>query len=369
LSAMRFYSIFIIAIILPLTVTAQKVKIISVPEPNLFELDSGEHVRLANVRLPNPLYPDSGLHALDRFIQRTIKKYYINKWFEIHYSDFADSSGYPLVHLSQKYPLNTFYLNQYYLQKGYGWYVDNADSLHQEKYKRAAQEAKKYKRGVWNSQQYLPPGLGMYSLSFLAGYLEPDEWEPRTVLNDYTLRFAAAEHRSGLELTANLFTERKTGCLCCECGSYSDYVCPTHTKTFAGYAFSVKAHMVGYLWGFSMGGTYVNVADTYCNESGDYWLLPNLEIKLGLMQKIYLSYSFVDWYRQSLYTIGIHYIFRNPLNRIWLGYSSLDENTRYGFEGQFNPLRNVLVFIQGSYFKEYQNKRLGGRVGFGFVLR
>lgn len=368
---MKQLFIILLLLFLPFILIAQKVKIVRVIEPTLFELNTEEVVRLANIKLPDSLTTDPGLQALRRFSMHFLKNSYHRRWFNIHYSNKSDASGYPLVHLTEKFPLNTFYLNRLLLEKGYGRYVNNADSLFQKKYRQAAFSAKKYKRGLWNPNKYLLSGLGLYSIQLLGGYLEPDHWEKHTVLNDYILRFGPAEQQSGIEVSGYLNTERKTGRFCCDCYYPDDYVIPSRTETFFSYGFSIKGHIIEKYGGMSIGMTYLNQEDKYCSESFDSILFPQLGFKLGWMQKVYLSLNLADIDRLSVLTIGINYIFKNPLNCTWIGYDTYDNDThmRYGFETQFNPWKNFLVMVQGGRFDDQYQTRYGGRIGLGWVLR
>ena len=365
---MKYIFILLLIIFIPLFLSAQKVKIVKVVEPTLFVLNTGEWVRLANIQTPDSLSTNPGIRAVRGLSLSFIKKDYRKKWFQVHYSGQVDSSGYPLVHLTQKYPLNTFYLSAAILRHGYGYYINNADSLYQKKYRRAAIEAKKHKRGVWDPDKYILKGLADYSIQLLGGYIEPEYDGEHQVLNDYTLRLTPAKHQSGLELSANLFSERRTGWLCCEC--YFPDIEPTiSTQTYYGHVFSFKAHFIGTYLGFTLGMNYINLEKQFCHEGLGHIAFPTIGFKIGLMKKVYLSLSLYNYYRRSLMTLGLNYIFKNPANRIWLGYGDTEKSQNYGFEAQLNPFGNLLLIVQGGYFKEEYQNRLGGRVGLGWVLR
>lgn len=366
MSLMRLFFIFIIAIFLPLTLTAQKVKIIAVPEANLFELNTGEKVRLANIRLPNPLSADSEFGLMHRIIQISIEKDYKNKWFEIHHTGFTDSSGYPLVHLKRKYPLNTFYLNQYYLQKGYGWYVSNADSLYQKKYKRAAQDAKKYKRGVWNPQEFKPLALSDYAVSFLYGYLKHNDMEDKTTFEEFMIRIAPAKNISGFEVKGAVFYKQESRYVCCTDNGI-DFTERYVTEETRGYSISGVFHGYARWAGFSIGATFFRVNDEYYYERNNSIFIPHLSAKAGWMEKIYFSFSLWDYYRISEYTAGVNYIFDNSVNRLWIGIGRYQEVRNCGFELDYNVLWKFILHVQGGYLLKDKPEFMG-RIGLGIFL-
>jgi len=189
------------------------------------------------------------------------------------------------------------------------------------------------------------------------------------VLNDYTLCFALAEHRTGLEVSANLYSVRETSCFCCECNYEYMEKPPIRTRTFYDYALSFKGHIVGRYVGFSIGMNLITMGNQYCHEGSDLFVFPTFELKTDILDKVYISVSLMDYYRRSIVITGINYIFSNPLNRIWLDYGTLDKDRHFGFESQLNPFGNLLLLAQGGYFHEEYRDRLGCRIGLGWVLR
>ncbi len=364
---MKFFYYLIWAFLLPQLLSAADFKIVHIRDSNLFELDNGTLVRLANVKVPSVSTIDSNYIYLARFIKKFAKAEYLNHPVSVEYSGEIGSDGYPLVYIFQHYPLETIHINAIYLKKGFGWYVDSTrDTTYRAALRAAALYAKNKKLGIWNPRSFKAMDFSDYALSLFYGYANPRDTFYKTSYGEVLLRWAPAKEMTGLEARANVFFKREQGQLCCEC-SGSEYIPPYRTETSIGYSLSGFFHRTFKWAGFSLGMTYINVKDWYCSEGGDYWVIPSAALKAGWMEKIYLSVSLWDYFRLSEYTVGINYIFSNPFNHLWIGVGSNIDFQNRAFQLDYNIYKNYLLHVQGGCLLKEKTEYYG-RIGFGFIL-
>lgn len=357
---------FLISIFLfPLILSASNLKIVGIRESNLFELEDGTLVRLANVKVPS-VKDDSTFTQLALFIKKYATDAYLNRVVAVEYSGKTDSSGHVLVHLFQHFPLQTLHINIIYLKKGFGWYSKNPPGPYQKELEEAALYARKKKRGVWDVHSFKSKGFSDYALSLFYGYAKPNDTSYNTSFSEMMLRLAPAKEMSGIEAKASVYIKRERGRICCEC-SGDEYIPPYRTETSYVFSLSGKFHKTFKWAAFSLGGTWLYLKDLYCSEAGPYFFIPTVTLKAGWMKKIFLSVSLWDFYRLSTYTLGVNYIFNNPFNRLWIGVGSSSEYKNRAFQLDYNFYKKYLLHVQGGCILKDKTE-FYGRFGFGFIL-
>jgi endonuclease YncB( thermonuclease family) len=131
------------------TISAQYVKVVKILDSNLFELDDGRKIKLAGIDAPQlnnpiPLFAETADAAVayykESLLRRSVALQTISK---------MDSKNYELVYLWLKYPLEDIDLNQRFLERGFGKFINNVDSNK----KTVLIEAEKYAainhNGIW----------------------------------------------------------------------------------------------------------------------------------------------------------------------------------------------------------------------------
>ncbi len=364
---MKFLSYLTLLLLLPQLLSAADFKIVHIRDSNLFELDNGSLVRLANVKVPSVSTADSNFIYLARFIKKYAEAEYLKWPVSIEYSGKRDSSGYALAHIFQFYPFETIHINAVYLKKGFGWYRESpGDTTYRNLYKAAARYAEQNKKGVWNPLSFKSAGFSDYAASAFYGYFKPRDTQYKTSIHEITLRFAPAKEMSGLEAKASVYFKREQGRICCDCPGEA-YIPPYTTETSIVYILSGVFQRTFKWTGFSLGMTYLNSKDTRCSEGMEYFVFPSATVKAGLMEKVYVSFSLWDYFRMSEYTTGITYIFNNPFNRLWIGFGSYSDYKNRTFQLDYNFYKNYLLQVQGGCLLK-EKTEVYGRIGFGFIL-
>lgn len=363
---MKIHLFVFLILLLPFVLSADIYKITDIRDSNLFELSDGSLVRLANVDVPSVQTTDSSLIQWARFIKKYAENEYRSYPVSVEYSGKKDSAGYPLVHMFQRFPLQTLHINLAYLKKGFGRYTANDSGKYDTAYRTAASYAEINKIGVWNLTPFHYPGFTDYALSVFYGYFKPRDTNYKTSYNEFTARFAPAKEMRGLEARATVFIKQETGRLCCECPG-NDYIPPYRTEHSLGFIISGFFHQTFKWAAISMGMNYLNSEDIFCSESSDYFIFPSFAVSAGKMDKIFLSVSVWDSFRLSEYTAGVTYIFSNPFNRLWVGFGSYSGYKKTGFQLDYNFYKNYLLHAQGGYDLK-EKPEAYGRIGFGFIL-
>ena len=146
-----FLFIFIIKSLFP-----QEVEITKIIDSNLFELKNGERIKLANLEIPSIYNPDTLLADFASYVKKFSEDVLLKKQLSLEYAEPVDSTlDVHNVHLYKKYVLNIVDYNEMYLEKGMGKLLEPVGEKYQEKYLKAASEAKEQKRGIWNLKKFV----------------------------------------------------------------------------------------------------------------------------------------------------------------------------------------------------------------------
>ena len=129
----------------------QKAKIEKIIDSNLFELDDGTLIKIANIDVPNINHPNLSLRKVGLKAFEYARQIFLKRSYELTYPNPVKSDTiYRLVYLIKEYPLELRDYTQTYLQKGYGKYINNTNNfVEKEKYLIAENEARDNKKGIW----------------------------------------------------------------------------------------------------------------------------------------------------------------------------------------------------------------------------
>lgn len=165
------FSLLSLLIILPLY--GQETKIVKVLDANLFEIQGGKQIRLANLICPSLTDTDSVQQTLARRIVKYARARILKR--SLRYEPASLPSANVLaVYLFLKYPLQELFVNRRYLKEGFAVF----DSLPPGKYNKLLQKseqwAKKHHRGRWNPELKMRKVNRWHRFRLLAGgYLIP----------------------------------------------------------------------------------------------------------------------------------------------------------------------------------------------------
>lgn len=350
---MRFIIHIIITglLISPQSVLAQTTRVVKIVDSNLFQTEDGEFIRLANVTTPS--IHDSNLvkHKFAAYIIKYAQKKLLSVDLHVEKVQMLMPVKSPQsVHLFYKFAIRTQWFNKIYLEKGFGKFTSTDDSLYFKKYKKAAQIAKKKKRGVWNTQLYKRE-YQTYSIGFDLGMSTKNYSGDEA--KDGLLGFTRYFKQSNLALRTGILKNTEESYGCCECTEISDQ--QIFRKNYKAFYFSCKYN---YSWQYIEIGLGVNLfyqQGKYCDELTFPPIpLPIASFRVGKLNQFYISGSFIEDFLlfadKEPYLIGIGYSFKKKYAGIWIGRAG--SRTNWGYAGKLDfPINSEFVLTtQGSYF-------------------
>lgn len=129
---------------------SQYVKITKIIDSNLFELEDGRKIKLAGVDAPQlnnpiPFFREIADHAVSYCTTNLLeRKVYVDL------IPNQRKNSYQLVHLKINYLFEKSDFNNSYLMKGFGKFIENADTIYIAKLLESQLHAIKNKEGIWN---------------------------------------------------------------------------------------------------------------------------------------------------------------------------------------------------------------------------
>ena len=130
--------------------TEEKVKIVKIIDANLFRLNDGRLIRLADIWVPSQNSESPLYHYIARKAIQYANEMLIGQRFKIRYDSSKVRVGRPIpVILFKIYPLQKLDINKLYLQRGYGKYVPAKDTPPVKEYAAAEREARRKHLGIW----------------------------------------------------------------------------------------------------------------------------------------------------------------------------------------------------------------------------
>lgn len=301
-------------------VYAQEIKVVEILDTNLFLLQDGRKISLANLEIPSKNDTSQVMQALVRDILRYEKQMFLKKQLLME-----ESPARPLqndvipVHLFLKHLFEKLNLNKELLKKGYAKYVP-IDSLYAEEYLWAVQKAQKRKRGVWAPAEYaMAKHVDFFAgINGAIGNFNTDDFNEHNELHilEAQLMVGNPKGMEHAELKVGKMRIREQGFGACEYGP------ARHFEVDAIYRYAIITTYINFQHiGFGVGLTFIDQTKRgFCEERFLTMFVPTFNLRLGLIDKFYVS---ADIFHSvfNYWTVKMVYRFNNPYSRVWIGYS------------------------------------------------
>lgn len=357
----QLYGILILQIIFLLlsVLSAEETRIKKVLDSNLFELKDGRIISLAYVDVPSVSDSNEKLGLLALNIKNYAENQFLGRNVIIQFDSLGDQNSEPIpVHLFQKFPFKTVCYNKLYLQKGFGKLVIESDTQPTSEYIRAEKEAKAKNRGLWEENLYMSKPLQMVIPSLIFG-------------------FGNYRSLNGPYQEALLFYQPLGPGFGFRCGTI-------HAKEaieFKGYKQAFVSTWFNPYWtinskyfGIEPGLILFKSPDYLIPEiSSDLFLLPNGSLRVGLINRLYLSFDFLTDLLYTPASWGVNFLNKEPYLKLWIGYTPANEEKNIisiGTEVLF--LKRVLIKFEGvsyNYHMSDEEQTYGMRFGAGYLFR
>lgn len=146
---MKCTSLFLSVILLLVSQSLypQQVTISRIVDSNLFELSDSTLIKLAGVDMPKTNNPHYFLRETAREAIHFSEDNLLNRTFKLKY--LSENEDYKLVLLLRSYIIGEEAINHLFLEKGYGKFINNADSLDITTLITAQDKAKAERIGIW----------------------------------------------------------------------------------------------------------------------------------------------------------------------------------------------------------------------------
>ncbi|MHB2153293.1 thermonuclease family protein [Calditrichota bacterium GD2] len=358
----------------PTVFAAQKIKIVKILDTNLFLLQDGRKISLANLQMPSKADTNQARQAIAQKILAYEHQHLLKYDLIMEPSPAADSTMQIIpVHLFQKLPLSKVNFNKELLKLGYAFYVP-VDSLYHEEYEWAARKAQKLKRPLWAPERYLQRQkvavfLGVSGVIGQFNSLEfPQKNDFRLWGIDVMIGNPYIGSFSG-ELKLGKIRIREKGFAACEAGPAAHY------EVDALYDFIILNSQLNFTYfGFGVGFYYLaQTKRGFCDEVLGANAVPNLNVRLGYMEKFFISAELNNSVPE-LWQVGITYRFAAPFSSIWIGYlgindfenfkGSSNQNHYIGIKGQYLFWNRLLMHVNGQIRPNSSDKFWGAGLSF-----
>lgn len=157
--------------------SSEPVIIVSIRDANLFQIEDGRLISLSNIETFSVFDSDSSKKHFAEEVLNYGKQWLLNRTLQSEFQYSADSVQF--VHLFEKVGRTRRSINQLYLKKGFGYFVENPYSQYSDYYRVAAKEAKKDGLGVHgflprasfvSNAAWLSAGIGMGAFVYHGKY-------------------------------------------------------------------------------------------------------------------------------------------------------------------------------------------------------
>ncbi len=356
MTPVRLFSAFFLFIV-SLHLFAGEVVIRKILDSNLFELKGGQKIKLAYIDAPSITDPDPQIRAFARTVRRYAMKVLLRQSVEIEYvSDLDDPEGIRPVRLWKKYPLQTIDFIKKYLEQGFGKLAERPGLSIDPAYRKAGQKAREKQRGVWNPHLHEPAPPNIFATNLMVG-LSEDDGADKPLVKEILLNTKLLTNRGG-------FGVRLTTAY----GQYTrEYSEPQNGVLY--YILNFYGIISEKYVGFEPGIFYLHIP--YERKYRNL-VLPSARLKVGDLQKIYLSLDFLtDLY--SLFSIGMNVeSHQSRYYKIWVGLTPIslvtsEHRWSAAIKTEVGISERLLLRVQALRIDDrYDPTRYGFRMGVGF---
>lgn len=130
--------------------------------------------------------------------------------------------------------------------------------------------------------------------------------------------------------------------------------------------FQPSFYIQGKYFGIVPGFCFVKVIETDDGPEGLF--LTSVRVKIGKLEKFFVSFNKLSDIYFGMYSINLHYIFWNRFSEITLGIAKSDgsKSTQLSYQVQSRLYRNLFFSFRGSF--QFKNSLIGNQIGLGFCL-
>jgi len=338
-------------------------KIVKILDTNLFELETGKQIRLANVRTPSKT--DTAFHNqnLINEILSFSKREMLDKKLQIRPVLHQDSTdGACGVHCNRKVGFQKIHVNREFLEKGFGSYFVDSDSVGVEDLINAESRARKHRQGIWAGPESNP--LHNKKVMFFFGIMD------NGLRNHYLSEGKNLYHETGISINPVRICNERGTALSIGRVFYNNRPDPEEIESQDHYSLDSPrgGHLVilinrYYNWehfGFSIGGGILG-RPWY---SMPFILFPGMALRIGVLDKIYLSLDFAAQIAISPASAGLHAQWKS--HSFHFNFTGFSGEEAYAISADWRVYRKI--FLQSGFYwiPDYPSK--GFRLGIGMVL-
>ena len=372
------WSILLLLAFYSLAFSSEKIKIVKILDTNLFLLEDGRQISLANLKMPSKNDTSKVQQSIAKRILIYEKQHFLNRDLEMERSPAANQQKQPIpVHLFQSFLFNKINFNKELLNKGYAFYQP-IDSLYKEEYERAARQARAAHRAVWDPELFFVKKKVDFFLGIngLMGQVDADEFQEKDELNSLEAHIMIVNpaHFARGEAKIGKLRVREKGFAACEAGP------ARHYAVDALYNYYILNTQFNFTYvGFGVGFfALLNTKRGFCREAARGFAIPTANLRFGYLKKMFVAAEVMNNIYEVL-KITINYRFNNPYSKIWIGY--IDNGDKdytepsikkgdfitvggqylffkkflFNFSGQIVPYSSNKFFKLGLAFKIYSN--------------
>lgn len=130
--------------------------------------------------------------------------------------------------------------------------------------------------------------------------------------------------------------------------------------------FQPSFYIQGKYFGIVPGLCFIKVIET--DDGPEGLVLTSLRIKIGNLQKLYISLNKLPDIFFGMYSINLHYIFRNRISNAMLGVtkSNGSNSTQLSYQVESRLYRNLFVCLRGNF--QFKNSLIGNQIGLGICF-
>ncbi len=313
----------------------ETVKIAKIIDADLFQIQDGRLICLADVQTPSLNDEDTlGAHIAQQAVSYA-KSMILGKDVLIRYDTLEVKVGRPIpVYLFKKYPLENLDIIKVYLQNGYGKYRPSPEHTFNKIYAAAERRAKKRKLGIWKRELVTDTIRSFKSFRFMGG--KYNMFENIVAYRSLAIRLHSENMVSLFDLQVGAIENAQ---------KYLDYGCEYsnpnfYTEKLRHFKTAFLQMVTGRKWNkmtLSIGGWAAISSKTfYCSEvNGLFIFSPIVKLRYELPQKYFVqaalnddySWVFVDY--PLIVKVGKDFRFLH--SRWWIG--SVKEGPSFGLLG------------------------------------
>jgi len=125
-------------------------------------------------------------------------------------------------------------------------------------------------------------------------------------------------------------------------------------------------YIQGKYFGIVPGLCFIKVIET--DDGPEGLVLTSLRIKIGNLQKLFISFNKLPDIFFGMYSINLHYIFQDRISNVMLGAAKSDgsKSTQLSYQAESRLYRNLFVCLRGNF--QFKNSLIGNQIGLGICF-